>query len=98
MNRTFRFSISSPVARGLVKRRPRFAAALLNCTQLFEIVREDLVRLHAVLEALQVPLELGRASPGQGINHPILVALDFHHSALAKVTEVFGNFYLRFAQ
>src|SRR4051812_4388805 len=99
MKRTFSFfSISPPVSSRPVKYRFGFATIFLDRAQLLQIRRESLVRLHAILKALQVGLELGGTFRGQRINHPILVALHLNHSAFSQISEVLGNLYLRLAQ
>src|ERR1041385_6337672 len=98
MNKTFCFAISSPVTSGLVERSPGLAAVLLNCRQLLQVAHEDLIRSHAILKTLQVHFQFRRALLRQRINHPVLVAFYVHDSAFAKIAEMFGNFYLRFAQ
>src|SRR5882724_9317447 len=98
MNKTFCFAISSSVASGFVKCSPRLATIFLDRCQLFEIARENLVRLHAILQALQVRLQFRGAFLRQRIDHPVLVPLHLPHSAIAKISEVLGNFYLWLAQ
>ena len=60
--------------------------------QLFQIAREDFVRLHAILNAFQVRLQLGRALLRQQVSHPVLIPLDPQQFPLAKKGEVLGNF------
>jgi len=54
--------------------------------------------LDAILQALEIAFQFRRRFTRQRINHPVLVALHLHHSAVAKVSEVLGNFRLRLAE
>ena len=70
---------------------PRFLFHLLEA---LKVCAESLVRLRAVLEALQVGLEFGCPVRGQAVNHPVGMPSCLHHSVLTKVGELLGNFYL----
>ena len=54
--------------------------------------------MDAILQALEIAFQFRRRFTRQRINHPVLVALHLHHSAVAKVSEVLGNFRLRLAE
>ena len=93
-----RSAIASPVALGFVKSCRGFAAIFLDDSQLLQIASEDAIRPHRILKALQIRFEFRCALSRQRINHPVLVAFDFDHSLIAKITEMLGDLDLRFAQ
>ena len=56
-----------------------------------EVLLENRVRLDAVLEALEICLELlGRLS-GEGLDHPILMARGLDHSLVLQISKVLGD-------
>ena len=54
--------------------------------------------MYAVLQTLEVCLQLVRAFFGQRVDHPILVACRYNHSPISKITEVLRDFHLWLAK
>jgi len=62
----------------------------------FQIVAEDRVGLHAVLQTTQLQIKLKLRGPffRQLVDHPLLVPLRQHQAVRPQVGEVFGNSHL----
>ncbi len=54
--------------------------------------------MYAVLQTLEVCLQLVRAFFGQRVDHPISVACRYNHSPISKITEVLRDFHLWLAK
>jgi hypothetical protein len=80
------------------KNRPRFATILSKMRQFFPVALKDGIRLSAILQALQVTLQFGRAPRRERIDHPVSVPRRDHQSPSPEIGEVLRNLHLRLAQ
>ena len=49
------------------------------------------MRLHAILQAAELQIELGGAPGGQAIDHPLFVAARLDQAMFAEISQMFGN-------
>jgi hypothetical protein len=70
----------------------------LQLPQPFEILFENGVRLHAVLQTSKVCVEFWRTLFRKPIDHPIRAFRGFHESLPLQVAEMLGNLDLRFVE
>ncbi len=68
--------------------------AFLELRKPLQVTLKYRVRLHTVLQASQVQLQLFRRLLWQRIDDPILLFLGSHHSPAPQVGEVLRNFHL----
>lgn len=66
--------------------------------QLFEVRAKNRVRADAILQALQVPDQLGSPQFGQRVNDPVSAPGRLDHPAAAEVSQVLGHLHLWFRE
>src|SRR5947207_10867204 len=91
-------SVVNNSLRTLLKNHAWLATILPEKSEVSEIAGKHLVRSRAILKALQVLLKFGWPFPREGIDHPILIAFDLHHSFLTKISQVLGDLNLGLAE
>jgi len=62
------------------------------------VAAENGVFAGTILQAGEVGFEFARRFGGKLVHHPVTFALRFDEAACFEITEVFGDFYLRFSE
>src|SRR5436189_739161 len=75
-----------------------FIASRPELRQRLQVTSKHAVALHAVLEAFQICLQLGRGPAREGVDHPILFLLGLDETARAQISEMLGYLHLGLIQ